>query len=90
MTGRLRRYASEIQKLTQFQRSVQSIAGFGIKIVAVSALLVEAATTISRQVGLLSGDSLVVAVMQSEGLTQLASHDSDFDRVPGLTRYSPA
>ncbi|HUG92982.1 MAG TPA: hypothetical protein VML55_19235 [Planctomycetaceae bacterium] len=23
------------------------------------------------------------------GLTQLASNDADFDRVPGLTRYSP-
>lgn len=88
-TGRLRHHPNEIQKLTQFQRSVQTIAHFGIKIVAVSAPLVEAATTISRQVGLLSGDALIVAVMQSESLTQIASHDADFDRVPGLLRYAP-
>ncbi len=31
-----------------------------------------------------------VAVMQAHGLTHLASHDGDFDRVPGLTRYAPA
>jgi len=45
---------------------------------------------IDQQVGLLSGDALVVAVMRGHGLSSLASHDADFDRVPGLTRYSPA
>ncbi len=34
--------------------------------------------------------ALIVAVMQSHGLTNLASSDSDFDRVAGLTRYAPA
>jgi predicted nucleic acid-binding protein len=39
---------------------------------------------------LLTGDALIVAVMQEHGLTNLASNDADFDRVPGLTRYAPA
>jgi predicted nucleic acid-binding protein len=30
-----------------------------------------------------------VALMQHQGLTRLASHDADFDRVPGITRYAP-
>lgn len=89
ITGRLRRHPAEIQKLTQFEQSVRTIAGFGINIVGISASLVEAATTISRQFGLLSGDALIVATMQSEGLTQLASHDTDFDHVPGSVRYAP-
>ena len=38
---------------------------------------------------LLSGDALIVAVMQANGLSHLASHDADFDRVSGLTRYAP-
>jgi predicted nucleic acid-binding protein len=38
----------------------------------------------------LTGDASIVAAMQQEGLTMLASEDSDFDRVPGLTRYGPA
>jgi predicted nucleic acid-binding protein len=33
---------------------------------------------------------MVVAVMQANGLTKIASSDADFDRVPGLTRYAPA
>jgi predicted nucleic acid-binding protein len=38
----------------------------------------------------LTNDALIVAVMQAHGLTNLASHDADFDRVPGITRYAPA
>jgi predicted nucleic acid-binding protein len=90
ITRRLRRHPDEIQKLTRFQQSIHAIAGFGIEIVPITASLVEAATTISRRAGLLSGDALIVAVMQSEGLTHLASHDADFDRVPGIIRYAPA
>jgi predicted nucleic acid-binding protein len=33
---------------------------------------------------------LIVAIMQANGLTKLASNDTNFDRVPGLTRYAPA
>jgi predicted nucleic acid-binding protein len=33
---------------------------------------------------------LIVAVMQANGLVHWASHDADFDRVPGITRYAPA
>ncbi|MGH7170092.1 MAG: PIN domain-containing protein [Gemmataceae bacterium] len=39
---------------------------------------------------MLHNDALIVAVMQANGLTNLASEDDDFDRVPGLTRYAPA
>jgi predicted nucleic acid-binding protein len=44
---------------------------------------------ISLQYGLLSSDALVVAMMQANNLTNLASNDADFDRVPGITRFSP-
>jgi predicted nucleic acid-binding protein len=30
-----------------------------------------------------------IAVMRVHGLTNLASADPDFDRVPGITRYGP-
>jgi predicted nucleic acid-binding protein len=31
----------------------------------------------------------IVAVMRQHALTNLASEDGDFDRVPGITRYAP-
>ena len=39
---------------------------------------------------MLTNDALIVALMQANGLTSLASNDPDFDRVPGITRYAPA
>jgi predicted nucleic acid-binding protein len=85
----LRRHPAEIQKLARFRQAVQEIPRFGVQVLAVTATLVEAATAVSQQHGLLSGDALIVAVMQHHGLTDLATIDADFDRVPGLTRYGP-
>ena len=33
--------------------------------------------------------ALIVALLNHAGLTNIASSDGDFDRVPGLTRYGP-
>lgn len=86
----LRRHPAEIQKLTHFQQAVQEIPRFGVQVISVTYALVEAATAISQQHGLLSGDALIVALMRQHGITDLASEDPDFDRVPSLTRYTPA
>jgi predicted nucleic acid-binding protein len=37
----------------------------------------------------LHNDALTVAVMRAHGITNLASADPDFDRVPGITRFGP-
>ena len=66
------------------------VIGSRVQVFSVDSALVVAATAVSRQTGLLSNDALIVAVMRQYGLTHLASHDADFDRVPGLTRYNPA
>jgi predicted nucleic acid-binding protein len=58
-------------------------------VIPITQPLLEAATLVSKQVELLTGDALVVAVMQAHGMTNLASNDADFDRVSGLTRYAP-
>lgn len=86
---RLRKNSTDIQRLTRFRQAVQEVPRIGIRIVPVDLPLVEAATVLSQQHGLLTGDALIVAVMQQHGLTGIASLDDDFDRVPGLTRYGP-
>jgi predicted nucleic acid-binding protein len=89
ITSRLQKHAGEIQRLVRFQQAIQEIPRLAIQVVPVTFSLVEAATVISHQFGLLSGDALIVAVMQHHGLTNLASNDADFDRVAGITRYAP-
>ncbi len=86
---RLRKHHVEIPKLTLHVQAVAQIPLLGIRTVDITPPLVEAATLLSRQHDQLMGDALVVAVMQAHGLTHLASNDADFDRVPGLTRYTP-
>jgi predicted nucleic acid-binding protein len=89
IAARLRTNHLEIPKLRRYQQAIVQVTHFGIHVLPVFDSLVLAAGTLSQRHELLSGDALIVAVMQQHTLTHLASHDADFDRVPGLTRYAP-
>lgn len=86
----LRRHRQEIPKLKVYLEAIARIPFLALCVLPVTQPLVEAATVLSQQLGLLTGDVLIVAVMQNHGLTNLTSNDSDFDAVPSLTRYGPA
>ena len=66
------------------------ILNSAIQVLPIDGALIAEAGDATRRTGLLTNDALVVAVMQGHGVTHLASHDADFDRVPGLVRYAPA
>ena len=87
---RLRNHPTQVQTLKRFRQAVQEIPLFGIRIVTIDLAWLDAAAGISQQTGLLHNDALTVAVMQAQRLTNLASVDPDFDRVPGITRCAPA
>lgn len=91
MTGiayRLQSHPAEIQALSRFRQAVDEIPRFNIDVLPVSASNVADAASHSQQHGLLSGDALVLAVMREHGLSQLASYDADFDRVPSIQRFA--
>jgi predicted nucleic acid-binding protein len=89
--NRLRTNPAEVQKLALFRRAVEGIVQSStIQILIVTPPLLATAAALCQQLGLLTNDGLIVAIMQAHGLTKLASNDTDFDRVPGLTRYAPA
>jgi len=90
IVDRLKQNPAAVGKLSKFRQAVEKIPQLNIQVLTVAESLVEIAAGISQQTGLLSNDALIVAVMQARGLTNLASHDADFDRAPGLTRYAPA
>ena len=83
-------HSVEVQQLTQFRQAIQEVRRYGIQILTIAFDLIDAAAAVSQQTGLLHNDSLVVAVMHVNGLTNLASLDADFDRVSGITRFAPA
>ncbi|HZY85154.1 MAG TPA: type II toxin-antitoxin system VapC family toxin [Gemmataceae bacterium] len=90
IANRLRRHPGEVQQLLRPRQALDEIAAARVSSGPIPARLVALAVDLSRQTGLLYGDALVVAFMQDQGLSHLASLDADFDRVPGLTRYAPA
>ena len=87
---RLQQQPGALQNLTRFRTAVETVLQSRLAVLTIAPSLLGAAATISQQCGLLTNDALIVAVMQANGLTKVASHDADFDRVPGLTRYAPA
>jgi predicted nucleic acid-binding protein len=86
---RLRSHPADVMQLTQFQQAVSDVSASRIQILLADRALLSAAAAVSRQTGLLTNDALTIAVMQAHGITNLASHDADFDRVPGIMRYGP-
>jgi predicted nucleic acid-binding protein len=90
ISRRLRRHPAQVQSLGRHRQAIDEIALVGVKILPVAGPRVSVAADFSVQYGVLSGDALVVAVMRHHGLIHLASHDADFDRVPGIIRYAPA
>jgi predicted nucleic acid-binding protein len=87
--NRLKQQPGVVQQLTLFQVAVESVLRSKIQVLTVPAALLSTAAAISRQHGLLTTDALILAVMQAHGLTHIASHDSHFDGLPGITRYAP-
>jgi predicted nucleic acid-binding protein len=86
---RLRQQPTAVQSLTRFRTSVEHILQSRITVLTIAPALFGTAASISQQYGLLTNDALTVALLHANGLTRIASHDIDFDRVPGLTRYAP-
>jgi predicted nucleic acid-binding protein len=90
IASRLKRHHAEIANLNRHRLAIDQIAAFGIQVIPITHALVASAALVSQQHQLLSGDALVVAAMQSLGVTNIATEDADFDRVPGITRYAPS
>lgn len=87
---RLRNNPAQVQQLTEFRRAIQEAGRYKVHVLAIPPGLIDSAAAVSQQTGLLSNDTLIVAVMQTNGLTNFASNDADLDQVPGIMRYAPA
>jgi predicted nucleic acid-binding protein len=90
IANRLRRHPAVVQTLTRFRQAVESLLNSRVQVLTVTPAMHVTAAILSQQTGLLTNDALIVAVMQHHGLTNLASNDADFDRIPSIARYAPA
>lgn len=88
--NRLKQQPAIVRQLSAFQIAVDAVLQSRIQVLSVPGVTVSTAASLSRSHALLTNDALILAAMQAQGLTHLASHDADFDSVPGITRYAPA
>ena len=68
---------------------MEQIAQSRLQILTITPVILVGAVALCQQLGLLTNDAVTVALMQAHGLTNIATSDTDFDRVPGITRYAP-
>ncbi len=87
IASRLQQHPHELQKLTRFRQAIQFIVASRVQVLTISTDRIVDATAVSQQSGLLSNDALIVAIMQHQQLSNIATFDADFDRVSGLTRF---
>jgi len=89
IVGWLQKHPASVQQLTRFRQAIGEVPRYRIQVLTIPPDLLDAAAAVTQQTGLLHNDSLIVALIRLHGLTNLASADIDFDRVPGITRYAP-
>jgi predicted nucleic acid-binding protein len=89
MANWLRRHPDEVKRLTRHRSALDGLAAIPITILPVNGSHVSKAADFIVQYSLLNKDTLIVSLMQNQIMNVLASLDFDFDRVPGIQRYSP-
>lgn len=85
----LQRNQHRIAELSEFREAASELRGMVLSLLPADVALLEEGTTLSAQLGLLTNDALIVALMRRHGLTNLVTNDDDFDSVPGLTVWKP-
>lgn len=85
----LKAHPLEVQRLSKYRQALDELSAIGFRNLPVTAQDVSLAADVSRTHGLLTNDAIIVTLMRSHGLTQVASNDPDFDRIPGFNRCPP-
>lgn len=85
----LKEHPDRIMQLSGYWRDVERLLATNLLFVVVDGDTVSAAQQERVRFGLMTNDSLIVAIMRSYGISMLATHDMDFERVTGISVYSP-
>ena len=78
-----------VRSLYQYEFVFEDLLNIGLNIVEVTKSDLLDSLNIQRQYGLLTNDSLIIAVAKRLGITKLVSADNSFTRVRNIKLYSP-
>jgi predicted nucleic acid-binding protein len=78
-----------IKDLREYNQSVQQIPRLRIRVRTITSAIIRASEAIRVQEGLLTNDSVTVALMRQMGVTDVAMADTDFNTVSQIRVYQP-
>src|SRR5436309_9834949 len=87
---KLREKPAIVRELHAYQDQTEMIPLMGIAVLDLDLEILSLAAGVRYRYGLLVNDSLLAATAISQGITAMASADSDFERVEVLTLFRPA
>jgi len=86
---KLREKPSVVEQLVDYQIQTEAILELGIDVVGLTPDHLKASLRYCQRNGLLVNDSLTMAMMEIEGISNLATADSNFARVRTIQVYGP-
>jgi len=86
---RLKEKPEVIKGLSDYNLAVRQIPRMGVRVKALTPNIVKESETVRLQYGLLTNDSVSVAMMRKLRLTAIVTHDSDLLRITDLRAYRP-
>jgi predicted nucleic acid-binding protein len=89
LARKLKEQPETVKSLREYNRSIRQVPHIGIRVRAITSALVRASEAVRVQEGLLTNDSITVALMRRLGLTAVATYDADFERIGSLRGYQP-
>lgn len=86
----LKAHPDIIKKLVIHQSIPEKIASFNLEMVSPDINTIKRSQQMKRQYGFLSNDALILQIMEDIKINNLASNDSDFEKVSFVTLYKPS
>jgi len=86
----LKQHPDKVKELREHLKVASEIYRLGVDILPVTHIHLHQSKHVRTTYGLMTNDSLIVAVMQDHKLVHLATNDRDFKRVRGIKVWLPA
>jgi len=85
----LKQDPAKIRGLSQVWKTYSVIKDYPIKICSCDESVLDMAVNLSNKYGLLISDATHLAVMKSQGISNIATNDTDFQRLNEIDVYKP-
>lgn len=85
----LKQHPELITKLEKCETAINDIIEFNVKILTLTVESIFQSRSLRNEYSLMTNDSLNLQVMKSNGLNDIATNDSDFDRVDWIKVWKP-